>query len=416
LCTLFLFASLLVFLHYRAPRMGIAASIAVLILFACGVLTKEQAAVLPAVFFATDIYWRDGPWLRALARNWKLYVPLAAGGVFGVFVIRETLRFAGTAGFNMKDLQWWEYFLTQCRVIWMYIRLIVLPFGQNVDHDVAISRGLMDHGALLGLLALIAAVVGAWWIRGKYPLVLFGLLTALLLLAPTSSFMPIRDVVAEHRVYAPLLGFILMALEGVRRLRMTKGIMVAGTAVLVALGVAAHARASLYGSDIAIWADTVEKSPKKVRPRFQLAYAYMKAGRCAEAEAEFARTAALDKPDMPLLVDWALSLDCLGQNEEAIAKLKQAIEVEASASPYSQLGMVYGKLGRNQEALAALDAAIKLDPNLAKAYVYRGNVLGVMGEWGKAIAEYKRALQIDPDDRDAMQNMSVAEGQLRRSP
>jgi tetratricopeptide (TPR) repeat protein len=414
LCTIFVFASLLVFLHYRSPRMGIVPALAVLALFAAGVLTKEQAAVLPAVFLLTDLYWRAGSWWEAIVKNWKLYAPVAVGGIFGVFVIRETLRFAGTVGFNMKDLSWWEYFLTQCRVIWLYIRMVVFPFGQNVDHDLAISRGLFDHGAFIGGLALLAAVLVAWRFRERYPLALFGLLTALLLLSPTSSFMPIRDVAAEHRLYAPMLGFLLIGLDAVRRLRMTRATLAAAGAVLLVLGYAAHARASLYGSDIAIWADSVEKSPNKVRPRFQLAYAHMRAGKCAEAESEFAKTAGLGKPDMPLLVDWALALDCLGRTGEAIAKLQQAIALEKAASPYSQLGMMYGKQGKNIEAMAALDAAIQLDPAMAKAYVYRGNVLGGMGQWSKAIEQYQKALVIDPNDQDALQNMRVAEAELRR--
>jgi tetratricopeptide (TPR) repeat protein len=414
LCTLFLFASFLVFLHYRTRRMGFVPSLAVLVLFGCAVLAKEQAAVLPALFVLTDIYWRDGTWWQAIRRNWKLYAPVAAGGVFGLFIIRQTLMTATTAGFGMKDLTWWDYFLTQCRVLWMYIRLVVFPFGQNVDHDVPISRGLMEHGSIIGLIALLAAVAAAWWFRGRYPLALFGLLAALLLFSPTSSFMPIRDVIAEHRLYAPLLGLLLVALEFVRRLRLSRATGGAIAAVLLALGYLTHARASLYGSDIAIWEDSVEKSSQKVRPRFQLAFAYMNAGRCQEAEREFARTAQLGPPDMPLLVDWALSLDCLGRTDEAVAKLKDAIAIEPTANVYAQIGMMYGKKGRNEEALAALDQSIKLDPRITKPYVYRGNVLGGLGQWEKAVEEYKKALKIDPADPDAIQNMRVAESQLQQ--
>jgi tetratricopeptide (TPR) repeat protein len=414
MCTLFLFASLLVFLQHRTPSMGFLPSLVVLVLFGCAVLAKEQAAVLPAVFVLIDVYWREGAWWQALRKNWKLYAPMALGGVFGLAVIRQTLMTARTAGFGMKDLTWWDYFLTQCRVLWIYFRLTVLPFGQNVDHDIPVSRTLMDHGAAIGMVALAALVGAAWWFRTKYPLVLFGLLTALLLFSPTSSLMPIRDVIAEHRLYAPLLGLLLIGLEFARRLRFTRAAAAALGAVLLALGYASHARASLYGSDIAIWADSVEKSPNKVRPRFQLAYAYMQKGQCAEADREFSRTAQLAPPDMTLLVDWALTLDCLGRTDEALAKLQEALKIEPAANVYAQIGMMHGKKGRNDEALAVLDQAIKMDPLMIKAYVYRGNVLGGKGEWAKAIEEYKKALSIDPSDPDAIQNMRVAEQQLQQ--
>ena len=77
----------------------------------------------------------------------------------------------------------------------------------------------MDHGAILGLAALLALVAAAWIYRKRFPLAAFGVFMFLLLLAPTSSFIPIRDVQAEHRLYLPFLGLVLVCLEVLRRLR-----------------------------------------------------------------------------------------------------------------------------------------------------------------------------------------------------
>ena len=41
---------------------------------------------------------------------------------------------------KMKDLPWNHYFYTQWLVIWVYLRLYVLPYGQNADWDFPISR------------------------------------------------------------------------------------------------------------------------------------------------------------------------------------------------------------------------------------------------------------------------------------
>ena len=56
----------------------------------------------------------------------------------------------------MKDLTWYQYFFTECRVIWDYLRLFLLPFGQNLDYDFPISRSVLEHGAIFGLIGLIA--------------------------------------------------------------------------------------------------------------------------------------------------------------------------------------------------------------------------------------------------------------------
>jgi hypothetical protein len=74
---------------------------------------------------------------------------------------------------------------------------------------VPISSGPFDHGAILGLVALIGFVTAAWILRRRYPLASFGIFAFLLLLAPTSSFIPAQDAFAEHRLYLPFLGLIL---------------------------------------------------------------------------------------------------------------------------------------------------------------------------------------------------------------
>jgi hypothetical protein len=153
-----------------------------------------------------------------LRKNGFLYGLLALAGAAGGVVVWKILTAANTAGFHMADLSPASYFFTQCRVIWIYIRMFFLPFGQNVDPDIPISTGVMDHGAIFGLIALLALAAAAWIYRKRWPLASFGVFVFLLLIAPTASVIPIRDVFAERRVYLPFLGLIFIALELLRRL------------------------------------------------------------------------------------------------------------------------------------------------------------------------------------------------------
>ena len=43
--------------------------------------------------------------------------------------------------------------------LWEYIGMFLLPIGQNVDPDVAVSHTVLDHGAIVGLIALLAVSV-----------------------------------------------------------------------------------------------------------------------------------------------------------------------------------------------------------------------------------------------------------------
>ena len=67
-----------------------------------------------------------------------------------------------------------------------------MPANLTADWDFPISRNILDHGALVGLTALVALAVAAWHYRRRFPLASFGFFTYLVLMAPTSSILPIR--------------------------------------------------------------------------------------------------------------------------------------------------------------------------------------------------------------------------------
>lgn len=413
LSTLFAFAALAVFLYTRDSGIRIVPALAVAALTAMAALSKEQAAALPAVFVLADLLLGERRGWRAALANWKLYAPLIAGGAYGAYRVAAALRLAPTVGFQIEGLSWYEYFFTQCRVIWLYVRLIVFPYGLNVDHDIAISRSLLEPGAAIGFLALLAAFALAWLRRKTWPLALFGLLAMLALLAPTSSFFPIRDVAAERRVYAPLLGFLLIAAEFARRLPKTNAVKAGMAAVVLALAVPTYSRASLYGNSVEFWADSAAKSPGKVRPRFQLAYAQYAAGACDVASREFAAAAALDKPTFELLVDWGHALECAGHADQAVAKLREAAAIDSNAQVYTAIGMVLGKQGRAEEALAELARAQTLDPTFGMIYYNRGNVFAMRGEWAKAAEQYREAVRVEPSNEAARQALAAAEARVK---
>jgi len=403
----FLLGAFTLFLYRKIAAVGWGTAAGVLVLFGAAVLVKEHTAVLPAVLLLTDYYWNPGFSLQGIRRNWKLYLPIAAGAAFaGVFVWR-VLGGATSAGFHMKEFTWYQYFFTECRVIWHYLRLFLLPFDQNADYDIPTSHSITDHGAIFGLIALLAITVLAWIYRRRFPLASFGWLIFLLLLAPTSSFVPIRDPIAERRMYLPFIGLLLIALEFLRRWKTSKATLVSVLGVvLIFAGYFSYQRNQLWGDAVKLWTDTTAKSPRKLRPQFQLAYTLYRQQRCFDAAEAYAKAAKLETPNFDLLLDWALAYDCDAQVDRAIDKLKQAAALEANAHVYSQIGMEYGKTRRYAEALEALDMAKQLDPNFAMTYVYRGNVYESQHNVPQAEAEYKHALALDQHNLGAQDGLS----------
>jgi len=293
LSVFFVLAALTVYLYRTTAEVSIPRILMLLALFAAAALSKEHTVVLPALFILTDYYWNFEFSPSVIWRNWKLYLPIAAGAVFALLNILRILRGNQSAGFQIQGLTWYQYFFTECRVIWDYIRLFVAPLGQNLDPDIDISRSVTAHGAIFGLAGLIAVSCLAWIYRRRFPMASYGWFVFLILLAPTSSFAPIRDPMAERRMYLPFIGLLFITLEFLRRWKTSRNVFAGVLAlVLVVEGAMTYQRNILWGSAIDMWKDTVSKSPQKLRPRFQLAQVYFQTAACADSVDEFGRAAA----------------------------------------------------------------------------------------------------------------------------
>jgi Tfp pilus assembly protein PilF len=407
LSVFFVLAALTVYLYRGTAAVSIPRILALLALFAAAALSKEHTIVLPALFILTDYFWNFEFSPSVIWRNWKLYLPIAAGAVFALIEILRVLRGNQSAGFQIQGLTWYQYFFTECRVIWDYIRLFIVPIGQNLDPDIAISRSVIAHGAIFGLAGLLAASVLAWIYRRSFPVASYGWFVFLVLLAPTSSFAPLVDPMAERRIYLPFIGLLFIIVEFLRRWKTSRNVLIGSLAlVLVVEGALTYQRNLLWGNAIDIWKDTVSKSPQKLRPRFQLAFVEFQSAACADAVDEFQKAAILGPPTYDLLLDWALAYDCAGNPQQALAKFQQAAALHPDGQTYSQVGMEYGKMGKYPEALEALATAQRLDAGFAMTYYYLGNVHAIQGNPAQARQDYEHVLALDPHNVPASEALA----------
>jgi protein O-mannosyl-transferase len=413
LCGMFASASFAAFLYRRTPAISWAGVLPVVLLFGAALLSKEQAVVLPALFVLTDFWWNPEFPLRSLRANWRLYVVLALGAAGGVALFWSLILRSGSAGFAMKDFTWYQYLFTQFRAIFAYVLNFLLPVNLNVDWDFPISRSIFEHGAIFGLAGLLVLAAAAWRYRRGFPLAGYGFFVFLVLLSPTSSILPIRDPIADRRMYLPILGLILISIDLLRRLKAEPKVLAMGAAVLiVAATLATHARAEVWSSSTALWQDTALKSPNKVRAHFQLAFAYFDQGRFDVAVAEFQKTAELKPPTADLLLDWGLAYDGLNQPDKALEKVRQAAAIDPSAHIYTQIGYLHAKRSAWKEAMQAFDTAERLDANLAVTYMYKGQVYLATNQPSSAVAEFRHALALDSSLGPAREGLAMAQQRL----
>lgn len=405
LSTLFFYAAFAVFIYRRQPAVTWKTAAGVIVLFILALASKEQTIALPALLLLTDFWWNPQSGLsfsfRGIRDNWKLYAPMALGAIAGVVHFAPLIFGATTAGFSMKDLTWYQYLFTEFRAIFVYIREFVAPVGLNADWEFPFSRTIFDHGAIFGLLALVALAALAWRYRREFPLAGYGYFAFLLLLAPTSSILPIKDPVAERRAYFAMFGLLLIVADFLRRVKISRPALAAACgAVLLLFTVATHVRAEVWSSELSLWQDSTAKSPDKARDHFQLANAYYNAGECPAAVTEFEKTSRLPAdnlfPPYNLLLDWGLALDCAGQPDLALVKLREAAGLERTAHVYTQMAKVYGGRGDWTMFDDALARAQAIDAGYAPIYAYRGIKDLQLKQPAQALAECSHALQLDP--------------------
>lgn len=189
----------------------------------CAMGSKEWAVTLPAVLMVYDFLFLAGGSFRKVLSRWKAYllVMLAWGEIY--HTTRHLLSIAqpgtagmdNSAGFNIspaRGITAWTYLLTSFNVIWTYIRLLFLPINQNLDYDYAIAKSLFEFPTLLSFVGHLLVVAGAFWlyIKKRQLLIPFGVAWFYIGLSPVQSFVPILDVIFEHRVYMPSIGFFLI--------------------------------------------------------------------------------------------------------------------------------------------------------------------------------------------------------------
>lgn len=409
LSVFFCYAAFAAFLYRRKQAISFLEAIVVGVLFGAAVTSKEHTAVLPVLLLLTDYYWNPGFSLRGIKRNWRLYAPVGLIGAAGFVFVFSKLAESDTAGFRVEGMPWYLYFITQCKAIWIYVRMTLLPFGQNIDHDYPLAESMLDPMGLLGMAGLMAAAVAAWIYRRRFPLASYGYFVFLLFLAPTSSVVPIKDILVERRLYLPMIGFLFIVVEFLRRWQPDRRILAGALSVAaLALGLLTYQRSKVWAGPVELWEDSVAKSPENARAHFQLAYAYYEQHRCSEAIGQYERVAQLQEPDVRLLVDWALAYDCASRPADALVKLQEASQIEDSAHVFSLIGMMHAKQGQFEEALAALDEAEKRNRRFAMLYFYRGNVYRATGENDRAVAEYEKALKYNPELEGAHRALEAA--------
>ena len=246
-----------------------------------GFLCKQNAVLLPFFAFLVELFFfrREAltdPAKRRLYAFYALTVGLpAVMAVAGLVFAWDTFADA----YSYRDFTPWERVLTQSRVLFFYLGLIVFPhiraFGLYHD-DIVLSTGLLDPWTtLVSVLAWLVLVALALWGVRRRALWSFGLLWYLVGHALESSLISL-ELVYEHRNYVPSYGVLLAAayylVRGLERLseRIHLALPVVG-ALLAVLAFTTFARASNWSDKYSLIEANLRYHPNSSRTHGEFA-------------------------------------------------------------------------------------------------------------------------------------------------
>jgi tetratricopeptide (TPR) repeat protein len=293
------------------------------------------------------------------------------------------------------------YLLVQFKVIiFFYLVKFVFPLNLNVDSGFPFT-GLTTDWLILFSFILIASIT-FMVVKCKNTWLKLGYVWFFLLIAPTSSIIPLNDLAVEHRMYLPMsLGLCLITGWFISRTK-NKIQLISFIIVVIIFGILVANRNQAWTSEIALWSDSVIKNPNSPRVHNNLGKAYYEAGKLKIARSHLEKSVS-SIPDYiknqfniknPKNYLERKSISDKTFKENNISKTNHISLRLDFAEPHYNLANIYLDLEQLERAELEYRAALKLKPNYYSAELGLGSVKNKKKEYNLAIDHFLNSITL----------------------
>lgn len=381
---------------------------AAIILSVFAVLSKEYTAILPVVLLLVELFFINSDEEHKVKKvAWvapfflSSYAMLAIVGRLPVYPVSSLDSMLPR--WAPEQISRLTYFVSEIKIICtVYLKLMVFPFGQNIDHSYLITDQLLS-AHVVPYACLILLLFGlAIWMYGKERLISFGIFWIFIVLMPTSSLIPNTEFVAEHRAYLPLAGISFIVAGIWRMMRHKKAFVSLFVAVIVLLGLLTVLRNQAWKDEFSLWEDALKKSPTKARVWATLGKAYLDKRDYVKAKQMSEKAVQLDPALLGAINNLAVCYLDYYRDED---KAKELIEHILNKRPDAQnailnLGVIHLRRRELDEALACLLKALEMDSENERVYFNLAGVYFNMGQYEKALHLINKGMVYWPGNRE----------------
>ena len=469
LSTLFWILTLWAYWRYaRQPRLR--QYLIVLLLFACGLMSKPMVVTLPFVLLLLDFWPLDRVPLgtdrhivghpnsregleepsvlddkrRKLLKLILEKIPLLALAVLSSIVTFVVQRKGGAvAGLEVFPLRLRvsnvlvSYVAYIANMLWPARLAAFYPYPRSIPAWRVIGGGMVVAG-------ITAAV---FWAAQRYRYLPVGWLWYLGTLVPVIGLVQVGSQSrADRYTYVPLIGLFIIVAWGagdlLTRWRHQALALPAAAVVILACGIKARGQVSYWNDNLSFWGHSIDVTPDnyfahnnlglflvsqgrvdegishyseavRIQPGFaethnNLALALVQQGKLDEAIAHYREALHLRPGYMEAHNSLGLALVAQGKFDEAITHYQEALRIDRGfAAAHNNLANALAKQGKLNEAVAQYAEAIRLYPNFAVAHYDFGDALAEQGKVDEAIQQFLEALRLSPQRADWEYNLAV---------
>lgn len=381
--------------------------------------TKENTITIPFMLAVIEFLFFAGDHKTSWRKRMAIFIILS----LTIPIIPATNLFLG--GYSQSDpnvdfkastsMDRMHYFYTQQNVVLRYIQQLFIPYNLNFDYsnDFPISTTLWENYSYVSLIIHIAIGILALINIRRNKLITLGVLWFYIGLSVESSFISIKDVYFEHRLYFPIVGFILFLSgliffeTGTEKRPFVFSNPLKTFVVIISLMIAVYSGVTLYrnyifSDGIRLWTDVAKKAPNSDRAHCVLATNYLDAYELngnkpaeylAAAEKEFLKAIEINYNNDTAHCNLAKVYNLKGEYEKAIKEAKICNGINKSKYAYYNMGTAYKNLGKTEEAIEAYLEAYRIDNRATFILEALGDIYSDIGKFDDARFYYEEILR-----------------------
>ena len=401
-----------------------------------GALAKPPAIMFAPLFFIYVLFFEEKLSLyavfekRSLGQVWKVFKTAMPAFICCAFMYWWQAKLTPKTwepGGNSPLM----YLVSQPFVILHYFQMCFVPNGLSADSDWQLLPGILDWRFFIGCFFIFAMIAIAFATSVKAALrpISFGILWFFITLVPTSSIIPLAEVLNDHRMFIPFVGLCLSISWSIGLLLNKISPVISKNLpgykaflsllflfILSGYAYATYNRNKVWHTEDSLWYDVTIKSPLNGRGLMNYGLSRMSKGDYKNADIYFSRALKILPYYSSLQINIAVLKEATGDPVTAEAYYLKGIQYGPSyPDSYYFYARFLANQRRFQQAVPQLIKGLSLSPSYFPAHQLLMATYDALNDWSDLQTEATTVLKIAPGNADAMAFLDAAQKKSSRT-